>query len=1080
MTSGLYKLLLCAVLALLAYSELGFAQTKAAIEQALKKEDAVQADKFLQKAITTYYVAGKADSLNDYVFYVGKVAGLSGGDDMGVKAVQRYIQKIKTLLPKPATLRQSYLNAAEYYGVIGKNNMGYLANYEAYRYTLQMPGNTLNEQALIENNLGTYATRLNDLALAAKHYRQAMHKIQQGKKTNYDLLYTSSVSMGNTMWYSSKLDSAQYFFEQAIQALRKTASTPYNKFYRTAIIHNNVSAIYSLQGKQAEAIATMKLCISELSRFVASKGPHLKKTSAVTFQLEATDNLAGMYKETGDYTQAHTLLFYSYHQKKKLLSSTDPAIFISQILIGQLYYAINEYDNAAQYLNNGLTQITKSDGDYLFWQADACATLALVYDKLDNKKQAEQFFEKADRFYEGSLQGNYDNVYLEFLQSAALFYAETKMPGKAMAKALKAYNYTLKVEGTQSLLTFYQMLNMAEVYAALGNYKAALNYSDKALVVVNSIGHSSQNLLDSIRIDLKKPKAILIKEQAVYQLLLQKNVNALSSILNELNKALVILEKRKALITEPKDISMLIADNVALLKFAEKITLDLYKATGNQKYADQLVSLHESSLYNRIRSRLDKAGNIGFAHLPLSVNITETELKRSIAYAFNGNGTHDEKMRTYIRSIDRWNRFLHQLQVRYPAYYKMRYASIFRSLAEIQLGIPDHVTLIRYFFVDDDLMVLVADRKNRRLVKLEKGDVLKQLAILNNKDLKAEQAGNAYLALYEKLWAPIDKSIRSKHVVIIPDGLLYNLNFELLTPQKISSFAELKTKSLLAKYSISYQYSIFLVVQKASTRSIKENFVGFAPGFSDRVKEAYLASRGDSLEVDRSYMNLLPQPFTASVAVKAQQLLGGSLFADDRSTLQTFRKEAGKHKIIHIGTHAEANNQHPELSRLLFAINPREREMNNSLYLYDIYNCDLSSKLTVIAACESGKPGYQDGEGMISLAHAFNYAGSESLITGLWKIDEQASATLMELFYDNLLIGLSKDEALQYAKLTYLSTATGRTLNPQYWAGLVVMGDTAPLVIQKPWYAWRPWGIASLVAAGTLSLLYLLRKKRTA
>lgn len=1059
------------------YKQLCFSQTKAAIVQAIEKEDLVKANKLVQKAIAVYYNAGQADSLNNYVFYVGQIAGLSAGDDMAVKAVERYIQKIKTLSPKPAVLRQTYLNAGEYYGAIGKNSLGYQANKGAYRYTLQMPGNTLDEQALIDNNLGTYASRMNDIALAGKHYRQAMHKVRQGKPLNYNLLYTSCNNMGSIMWFASKLDSAQYYFDQAIRVLKKTAPTAYNQFYRTAIIHNNVSAIYSLQGKQAEAISTMKLCIAELARFVSSKEPHLKKQAALTFQLEATDNLAGMYKEMGDYTQAHTLLLYSYHQKQKLLSPANPAIFISQILLGQLYYAINEFDKAAQYLNTGLKQISRSDGDYLYWQADACATLALVYDKLADKRQAALYFEKADSFYEESLQGNYDNIYLEFLQNAALFYAENKMPGKAMTKALRAYNYTIKVEGKQSLLTFYQMLNMAEVYAASGNYRAALIYSDKALLVVNNIGRLSKNLADSIRVDLKKPKAILLKEQAAYALLPNKDAVGLTGVLSELNKALVILEQRKVLITDPKDISTLLADNISLLNFVKKITLELYQVTGEQKYADQLVSLHESALYNRIRSRLDQAGNIDFAHLPSSVTTSENGLKRAIANAFNAGGTHDEKMRTYIRSVDKWNRFLHQLRVKYPEYYKMRYASIFKSITQIQARIPRNVTMIRYFFVGKDLMVLVADKQDRKLFKLEKNNVAKELAVLANTASNAQSSFKAYHALYQQLWAPIKKSVANKHVVIIPDGILYNLNFELLTPQQISAYNELRTQSLLANYSISYQYSVFLVGQTKAAFPLNDNFVGFAPGFSDRVKNLYLTSRGDSLEIDRNYMNLLPQPFTTAIAAKAQELMGGLLFTDDQSTLQTFRENAGRHKILHIGTHAEANNLHPEFSRLLFAINPNDKEINNSLYLYDIYNCNLSSNLTVLAACESGKPGYQDGEGMISLAHAFNYAGSESLITGLWKIDEQVSAELMEVFYINLLKGLPKDEALQQAKLTYLSKATGRTLSPQYWAGLVLMGDTGPLVIHKPWYAWWPWALALLVVTVVFAFSFRQRKK---
>ena len=118
---------------------------------------------------------------------------------------------------------------------------------------------------------------------------------------------------------------------------------------------------------------------------------------------------------------------------------------------------------------------------------------------------------------------------------------------------------------------------------------------------------------------------------------------------------------------------------------------------------------------------------------------------------------------------------------------------------------------------------------------------------------------------------------------------------------------------------------------------------------------------------------------------------------------------------------------------------------DNSLYTYEIYNQNLSSNLAILTACETGKPTYQAGEGMISLAHAFNYAGSESILTSLWKIDEQSSATIIKHFYGYLKKGLPKDEALQKAKLDYIATAKGRTISPQYWAGLVLIGDTSPI-----------------------------------
>ena len=314
------------------------------------------------------------------------------------------------------------------------------------------------------------------------------------------------------------------------------------------------------------------------------------------------------------------------------------------------------------------------------------------------------------------------------------------------------------------------------------------------------------------------------------------------------------------------------------------------------------------------------------------------------------------------------------------------------------------------------------------------------LATINEK-----RAFEILAQLYEQIWAPLANFVRNNKLVIIPDGILYNLSFDLLTPEKINAYKGLATKSLLAKFTISYRYSLLLLNQQAGKNKLSKNFVAFAPGFSDKMKTQYRYANQDTSQLDNNYLSLLPQPFTISLATRMQEQLGGNSFDNDESTVEAFRSNAGKHKIIHIGTHAESDNMHPEFSRVIFAKDTSNDESANSLYLFDIYNCELTSDLAVLSACETGKPGYQDGEGMVSLAHAFNYAGCESIVTGLWKIDEQSSAIIMEQFYKNLLAGMEKDEALRNAKLDYLSKSSGRMLAPQYWAGLVLMGDTSSL-----------------------------------
>jgi len=1012
-----------------------------------------------------------------YVYHIGKVAQAKNGAEDGVKQVQLFIEKIKTLTPGPATLRQTYIEAGEYFGSTGKNKLAYTANDEAYKYTLLMPNKTGADLGMIGSNMSTYAQRMGDINLAELNQRKGLQFLLQDKPPRFDLLFTAYNGMGSMMWYASKTDSALYYFTKSLEALAKAERTPLNQFYRPAVVQNNLSALYQMQGKTTEAINAMKATIENIRKFVATKDPHPKKTSAITFQFEATDNLAGIYKELGDLKQARQLLEYSYQQKQQHLGPNQPGIFISQILLGQLYYAMKDFDKALQFLDNGLHMISKADGDYLFWQADACNTLALLHDKKKDYKTATVYYEKADSLYEASLQGEYDNIYLEFLSNAALYYAERGDAKRAITKANKGYNYVVKTQGAQTLLAFYQLLNLSEVYNASGSYKEALAYSRKGLDVINKMIHKSENLLDSVKLELKKPKAVLLKTKSEYHLLAAKNVNNLTAILNQLNEALAALERRKSVVTDAEDISVVMSDHTELIDFAKKINLDLYNLTHNPDYVNKMIGLHESGLYNRIRSRLDKNEAIQFAHLPLSVQQTEKKLKAAIATSLTGDKTYNDKMQDYFSAVEKWNSFQEKLRADYPKYYNMRYASIFKSFGSIQQAVPAGTALVRYFFIDKDLFAFVCDNKQQQIFQLNGIAIEKQVTDLASQGLNAAKTGELLHALYQQIWAPIAANIHHKKVIIIPDGVLYNLSFEILTPKKINGFKELSTRSLLASHSISYQYSLFLLQQQSKASDFKTDFIAFAPGFTDEVKAAYKTATKDSLKLDNAYLSLLPQPFSLGLVSKINDLLGGKTFINDASTERVFKATAANNKVIHIGTHAESNNDYPEYSRLIFAKNLSEKEDDNSLYVDEIYNCDLTSNLTVLTACESGKPGYQDGEGMISLAHAFNYAGSESILTGLWKIDEQASALLMESFYDNLLKGLSKDEALRLAKLTYLEKADGRMLAPQYWAGLVIMGDSSPIVFQHK-TQFGVWMILGIVAIVGIALYFIYKQKR--
>ncbi|MBI2347166.1 MAG: CHAT domain-containing protein [Deltaproteobacteria bacterium] len=77
-----------------------------------------------------------------------------------------------------------------------------------------------------------------------------------------------------------------------------------------------------------------------------------------------------------------------------------------------------------------------------------------------------------------------------------------------------------------------------------------------------------------------------------------------------------------------------------------------------------------------------------------------------------------------------------------------------------------------------------------------------------------------------------------------------------------------------------------------------------------------------------------------------------------------------------------------------------------------------------------------NGDEIIGLTRAFIYAGTPSVITTLWKVNDQASYELMREFYSNLK-NVKKSEALRRAQLKIMKSYP----EPFFWAAYGLTGE---------------------------------------
>ena len=113
----------------------------------------------------------------------------------------------------------------------------------------------------------------------------------------------------------------------------------------------------------------------------------------------------------------------------------------------------------------------------------------------------------------------------------------------------------------------------------------------------------------------------------------------------------------------------------------------------------------------------------------------------------------------------------------------------------------------------------------------------------------------------------------------------------------------------------------------------------------------------------------------------------------------------------------------------------------------------LEADLVTLSACQTALGKNIFGEGVVGLSYPFLQAGARSLLISLWKVDDQATALLMEQFYKNWLhrghgsseASVSKAHALHEAKRwlrDYEDESGDRPFtHPYYWSAFVLLGD---------------------------------------
>jgi hypothetical protein len=171
----------------------------------------------------------------------------------------------------------------------------------------------------------------------------------------------------------------------------------------------------------------------------------------------------------------------------------------------------------------------------------------------------------------------------------------------------------------------------------------------------------------------------------------------------------------------------------------------------------------------------------------------------------------------------------------------------------------------------------------------------------------------------------------------------------------------------------------------------------------------------------------------------APTVLTDSEASEQRLHAMAQSRDLGKYRYLHLATHGDVNNDLPLRSAVILSrdnLPDRGKQFDAGLPMFDgeltaekvLSQWNLNAELVTLSACQTALGKHERGEGFVGFAQALMLTGTRSVCLSLWKVDDSATALLMERFYQNLLgkrpgldKPMSKALALEDAK-TWLRT----------------------------------------------------------
>jgi CHAT domain-containing protein/Tfp pilus assembly protein PilF len=713
------------------------------------------------------------------------------------------------------------------------------------------------------------------------------------------------------------------------------------------------------------------------------------------------------------------------------------------------------------------------------------------------------YYSKARSLYSGEEQREHELTLISNLGELYRRRGDAREAGRILARGLDLLDTVAQKTQAESRLLGRLYINRGEALMDAGVFSAAESDFDSALhYLAPTYLPASGTPLQGLDGPTASPELVIMAINDKAALTVKKGKNAGGEAYVEgLKTALAHYEvlaafsnnARKEYLTEADKIS-LAHETRPYLDSAFLICLELEKRTaGKEPYRKKAFEFAEQSRAMALLEMLQSKNS--------SATLSESQLEKRrellkeqeelTGEIFKNRNNHAQLAvlkEQWLEQMSHWRQFQESLS----SASKQQFKTV-ETLQQDILG--EDQALLAYHKIDSFLYILLLKKADLKLIAQPidasfyedlagMHQLLSGAGTLRFNSLKEKEhfLCTTSKRLYDRLFPAEVAAALPERIIIVPNDDLHSLPFDALwTSTETGGLTQLDQRKhyLLFRHAVSYAPSANLLWEMQHGHHSKKR-AALAAAFAPRFPENLQMGNSNLPQAVEGTIGAMLAPLPNEEEVGSiGKVISIKKFTGANATKENFWEACKRYNVIHIPTHGVLYNEDPRFNFICFSQMLDSLDADELLYMHELYNREerLNLEMVVFAACETAAGPHVKSEGNMSMARGLAAAGVRSFVTTLWKINSADTKRLMPAFYKALTSkkDTPKDLALAQAKREYVNSAVSG-LNPQGWAGVVLIGDAGHLPLKRAGMAYGYLGLLLLIPAAVAGRRALRRR----